>query len=351
MNSKIIQNSAKLLSQVQSQSFSKHKALKPPVRVAVTGAAGNIGYATVFRIASGQLLGPDQPVILQLIELPQAQNALKGVAMELNDCAFPLLQDIILTDNQSIGFKDADYALLVGSKPRGKGQERSDLIKDNGKIFVDTGKAINDNANRNIKVIVVGNPANTNCLIASHYAKDIPKENFTAMTRLDHDRGLTQIAQKLKCHVDDIQNFCIWGNHSPTMYPDLTHATVHGKPIKPQLDDTWINSYFNPKVQKRGAEILDARGLSSAASAGNAAIVHVRDWVLGSHKHWKSMAVHTDGSYGVPKGLIFSFPVTTENGNYKIVQGLKVDAYSQAKIDVTTKELLEERQAVEHLLK
>lgn len=240
--------------------------------------------------------------------------------------------------------------MLVGSKPRGKGQERADLIKDNGKIFVDTGKAINDNASRNCKVLVVGNPANTNCLIAAHYAKDIPKENFTAMTRLDHDRALFQLASKTGSKVTDIRKLCIWGNHSPTMYPDLTNTTVHGKLIAPTLDHTWVDTVFNPKVGKRGAEIIDARGSSSAASAANAAINHVRDWALGS-EDWLSMGIPSDGSYGVPKGLVFSFPVTIKNGKYSIVQGLKISEYSQKKIDITTKELLEERACVESLLK
>jgi len=271
--------------------------------------------------------------------------------MEINDCAFPLLKGIVTTDSAAVGFKDADYALLVGSKPRGKGQERADLIKDNGKIFVDVGKAINDNASRNIKVLVVGNPANTNCLIAAHYAKDIPAKNFTAMTRLDHDRALYQLANKTGSSVTDIKKLGIWGNHSPTMYPDLTNTTVKGKLIAPTLDHAWIDTFFNPKVGKRGAEIIDARGSSSAASAGNAAISHIRDWALGSHGEWVSMGVPSDGSYNVPKGLIFSFPVTTKGGDYHIVQGLKVDEYSQKKIDITTKELLEERQCVEALLK
>lgn len=347
MISKLIQTTARSITSVNTAAFGSQK---PPVRVAVTGAAGNIGYALVFRIASGELLGKDQPVILQLIELPHAQNALKGVAMELNDCAFPLLHDVVCTDSQAVGFKNADYALLVGSKPRGKGQERADLIKDNGKIFVDTGKAINDNASRNCKVLVVGNPANTNCLIASHYAKDIPKENFTAMTRLDHDRALFQLASKTGSKVTDIRKLCIWGNHSPTMYPDLTNTTVHGKLIAPTLDHTWVDTVFNPKVGKRGAEIIDARGSSSAASAANAAINHVRDWALGS-EDWLSMGIPSDGSYGVPKGLVFSFPVTIKNGKYSIVQGLKISEYSQKKIDITTKELLEERACVESLLK
>lgn len=323
---------------------------KAPVRVAVTGSTGNIGYATLFRIANGEMLGKDQPIILHLIDLPHAENALQGVKMELDDCAFPLLQGIVTTTSQTVGFKDVDYALLIGSKPRGPGMERGDLLKDNGKIFVDTGKAINDNASRNIKTLVVGNPANTNCLIAAHYAPDIPKENFNAMTRLDHDRGISQLAGKLGVPGYQIQNFCIWGNHSPTMYPDTNHATVAGKPIHPQLGQDWLDTNFIPVVQQRGAAIIKARGLSSAASAGNAAISHVRDWVTGTDGKWASFSIPTDGSYNVPKGLIFSFPVTVENGKTKIVQGLKISEEAQRRIDITTKELLSEREAVAHLL-
>jgi malate dehydrogenase len=325
------------------------KNFKPPVRVAVTGAAGNIGYSLVFRIASGQMLGEDQPVILHLIDIPQAQEALKGVSMELFDCAFPTLQDVVCTSNASVGFKDVNYVLLVGAKPRGPGMERADLLKDNGKIFIDTGKAINDNANRNVKVLTVGNPANTNCMIAAHYAKDLPKENFTAMTRLDHDRSLYQLAAKTNVHLFDIENFAIWGNHSPTMYPDITHALVKGKPALSLVDQKWVNDEFIPVVQQRGAAIIKARKLSSAASAANAAIAHIRDWVKGS-RGWTSMAIPSDGSYGIPKGIVFSFPVICKDGKYEIVKGLKVDAESQKRLNVTTEELVSERKAVENLL-
>ncbi|KRX02852.1 Lactate dehydrogenase/glycoside hydrolase, family 4, C-terminal [Pseudocohnilembus persalinus] len=345
---------SKALSTKAVQSFtqaSKQAFSKSPVRVAVTGAAGNIGYSILFRIASGQMLGPDQPVILQLIDLPHMENALQGVKMEIDDCAFPLVQDIICTSNQSVGFKDTDFAMLVGSKPRGPGMERADLLNDNGKIFIDTGKAINDNASRNVKVVVVGNPCNTNCLIASHYAKDIPKENFTAMTKLDHNRGLSQLAQKLGTQVTDIKNFSIWGNHSPTMVPMLTNTTIGGKQALKQVDHEWVDGFFHPKVGKRGAEIIAARKQSSAASAGNAAIEHIRDWVAGTNGEWTSMAVHSDGSYGIPEGLIYSFPVTTENGQYKIIKDLEISEYYQSKLDITTQELLQERSFVEKLLK
>lgn len=323
---------------------------KPPVKVAVTGAAGNIGYALVFRIASGELLGKDQPVIINLLDLPNAQNALNGVAMELQDGAFPLLAGINSTDSFTTGFKDIDYALLVGAKPRGPGMERGDLLKDNGKIFIEQGKAINDNAKRSVKVLVVGNPANTNALIAAHHAKDIPKANFTAMTRLDHNRALTQLAIKTGSHVSDIEKLAIWGNHSPTMVPDLTNASVKGKKATELVDNEWVNKTFIPIVQQRGAAIIAARKLSSAASAANAALDHVRDWVHGTHGHWTSMAIPSDGSYGVKAGLVFSYPVTVENGVYKIVKGLTITPEIQKRIDVTTEELLSERKAVEHLL-
>lgn len=323
---------------------------KDPVRVTVTGAAGNIGYATVFRIANGDLLGKDQPVIIQLFDVPQARSALEGVAMELYDCAFPLLHSVVCADAYAEGFKNTDYALLVGAKPRGPGMERADLLKDNGRIFIDTGKAINDHSSRNVKVLVVGNPANTNCLIASHYAKSIPKENFTAMTRLDHNRALYQLAAKTNAHVDEIQKFAIWGNHSPTMYPDINHATVKGKAATSLVDQNWVDNDFIPCVQQRGAAIIKARKLSSAASAGSSAIDHIRDWVLGTNGKWTSMAVPSDGSYGIAPGLIFSYPVTTENGKYKIVQGLKVGGEAQKRLDITRDELLSERKAVEEFL-
>jgi len=345
MLSKFAQKSAQSFSQVAKAEFSK--AAK---RVAVTGAAGQIGYSLLFRIASGQMLGPDQPVILQLIDLPFAVNAMKGVAMEINDCAFPLVQEIICTDSQSVGFKDTDYALLVGAKPRGPGMERADLLKDNGKIFIDTGKAISDNSSRDVKVIVVGNPANTNSLIAAHYAKGIPKENFTAMTRLDHNRAIYQLADKCKCSLSDIKDFGIFGNHSPTMVPMLTKATIKGKKALDILDAKWIDTFFNPKVGKRGAEIIEARKLSSAASAANAAIEHIRDWALGSDGI-TSMAVPSDGSYGVPTGLIYSFPVKCGGGKYTIIKDFPVTEYYQGLLDKTTKELLDERKAVEEFLK
>jgi len=325
---------------------------KEPVRVAVTGAAGNIGYSVVYRIANGEMLGPDQPVILHLIDLPFAMNALKGVSMELYDCAFPLLAGIVSTDNQSVGFKDVDYNLLIGAKPRGPGMERGDLLKDNGKIFIDTGKAINDNASRNCKSLVVGNPANTNCLILANHAKDIPSENFMAMTRLDHDRALGQLGSKLNVHVDDVHNFCIWGNHSPTMYPDVSNATLSdGRRVADLVDKNWLTSDFYPTVQQRGKAIIDARGASSAASAGNAAIAHMRDWVYGTQGGWQSMGTISDGSYGIEKGLVYSFPTVIDaNGKASMVRDLPVSDHSREMMDKTMKELQSERDAVAHLL-
>lgn len=297
-------------------------------------------------------MGPNQRVILHLLDLPNAQNSLKGVQAELHDCAFPLLDDIVITDSQSVAFKDIDYAFLIGAKPRGPGMERSDLLKDNGKIFVDTGKAMNDNAKRDCKTIVVGNPANTNALILAHNCPGIPRENFTAMTRLDHNRALTQLALKTGSKVTDIHQLSIWGNHSPTMYPDIRYTTVSGKKATDLVDRKWINDEFTPRVQKRGAEIIELRKLSSAASAGNAAVDHMRDWVLGSNE-WQSIAYYSDGkTYGVPEGLMFSFPCTTEGGKYKVVTGLKLDDEdSIARIKKTTDELLGERKEVESLLK
>lgn len=321
-------------------------------RVVVTGAAGNIAYATVFRIASGEFLGKDQKVILHLLDLPQMQDNLKGVQAELHDCAFPLLEDIVITGDLSTAFKDSDYNFLIGAKPRGPGMERADLLKDNGKIFVDVGKAINDNSKRDAKTIVVGNPANTNCLIAQHYAKDIPKENFTAMTRLDHNRAQTQLALKTGTAVTDIKKLVVWGNHSPTMYPDIRSTTVKGKKATDLVDAKWIADEFTPRVQKRGAEIIELRKLSSAASAGNASVDHMRDWVLGSDE-WQSISYLSDGkTYGVPEGLIFSFPVTTAGGKYKLIEGLNLDdEISQKRMKTTIDELLGERKFVENLLK
>jgi malate dehydrogenase len=292
-------------------------------------------------------------VILHLLDLPNMEEVLKGVQAELHDCAFPLLDEVVITSNQSVAFKDADYNFLIGSKPRSKGMERADLIKDNGKIFIDTGKAINDNASRNVKTIVVGNPANTNCLICQHYAPDIPKENFTAMTRLDHNRALTQIALRTNSKVTDIKNLSVWGNHSPTMYPDVRYATINGKKVTDMVDAKWINDEFTPRVQQRGAEIINLRKLSSAASAGSAAIDHMRDWVNGTNGEWVSMSYLSDGKqYGIPKGLIFSAPVICADGKYTLVEGLNLDdETSQMRLKKTIEELISERQAVENLLK
>ncbi|HRF83001.1 MAG: malate dehydrogenase [Xanthomonadales bacterium] len=327
--------------------------MKTPVRVAVTGAAGQIGYALLFRIASGEMLGKDQPVILQLLELPldKAQAALKGVIMELEDCAFPLLAGIVGTDDPEVAFKDADIALLVGARPRGPGMERKDLLLENAKIFTAQGAALNKVASRDVKVLVVGNPANTNAYIAMKSAPDLKPENFTAMLRLDHNRALSQLSGKAGVAVGDIEKLVVWGNHSPTMYPDYRFATVGGASLKDKINDAdWNANEFIPKVGKRGAAIIEARGLSSAASAANAAIDHVRDWVQGSHGKWVTMGIPSDGSYGIPEGVIFGFPVTTENGKYTLVRDLPIDAFSQAAIDKTLAELEEERSGVSHLL-
>jgi malate dehydrogenase len=318
-----------------------------PVRVTVTGAAGQIGYSIVFRIASGQLLGPDQPVDLRLLEIPQAMGALEGVAMELVDCAFPLLANLDLHDQPGAAFDGASIGLLVGSRPRTKGMERAELLSENGKIFTVQGKALNDSAAEDIKVLVVGNPANTNCLIAMNNAKDIPRERFTAMLRLDHNRAVAQLANKLEVPVTDITQMGVWGNHSPTMYPDLFHAHVAGKIAAGVVDDQeWIENDFLPNVGKRGAAIIEARGASSAASAASAAIDHVHDWVAGTNGGWVSMGVPSDGSYDVPEGLISGFPCTCENGEYAIVQGLDIDAFSREKIDASIAELVSERDTV-----
>lgn len=324
--------------------------MKSPVRVAVTGAAGQIGYALLFRIASGQFLGNDQPVILQLLEVTPALEALNGVVMELEDCAFSTLAGIETSDDANIAFRDADYAFLVGAKPRGPGMERSDLLEGNAAIFNVQGKALNDHASRDVKVIVVGNPANTNALITMKNAPDLNPANFTAMTRLDHNRALAQLANKTDTSVNEIKHLCIWGNHSTTQYPDITHASVSGKAALDSVEQSWYEEDYIPRVAKRGAEIIAARGASSAASAANAALEHMRDWVLGSERdNWVSMAVPSDGSYGIPEGLVYSFPVVCENGNYQIVQGLEINDFSRARMDTTQAELEEERDMVKHL--
>lgn len=325
---------------------------KPPVRVAVTGAAGQIGYALLFRIASGEMLGKDQPVILQLLELPheKAQQALKGVMMELEDCAFPLLADMIGTADPKVAFKDAQQALLVGAKPRGPGMERKDLLLDNAKIFIEQGRALDEFAARDVKVIVVGNPANTNALIAMNTAKSLPRENFTSMMRLDHNRAISMLAAKTGSRVADIERMVVWGNHSPTMYPDIRFATVAGKPALELVEQDWYRNEYIPKVGKRGAAIIEARGLSSAASAANAAIDHMRDWNLGSNGRWVTMGVASDGSYGIPEGIIFGMPCVCADGKWEIVKDLEIDAYSREKMSTTLKELLEERDGVKHLL-
>lgn len=324
--------------------------MKEPVRVAVTGAAGQISYSLLFRIAAGQMLGEDQPIILQLLEIPPAMEALGGVVMELDDCAFPLLQGIVQTDQPDVAFKDVEYALLVGSRPRGPGMERKDLLEANAAIFSVQGKSLNESAAKGVKVLVVGNPANTNCLIAQRNAPDINPRQFTAMTRLDHNRATTQLAQKTGKHVTDVKGLCIWGNHSSTQYPDITHATVAGKRAMDLVDQAWVESEFIPTVQQRGAAIIKARGLSSAASAANAAIGHVRDWALGTDGRMVSMSVYSDGSYGIEKGLIYAFPCTCDGGEYSIVQDLDITEFSRQKMTETESELKEERDAVRSLL-
>jgi malate dehydrogenase len=325
--------------------------VKTPVRVAVTGAAGQIGYSLLFRIASGQLLGDDQPVILHLLDITPALDALKGVAMELEDCAFPLLEGIVQSDDPNVAFAGVNYALLVGARPRSKGMERKDLLEANGAIFTVQGKALSDNAASDVKILVVGNPANTNALIAMNNAPNIPNERFTAMTRLDHNRALAQLTAKTGTSVNDITKMTIWGNHSATQYPNLFHAEVNGRNAAELVgDQAWLEGEFIPTVQQRGAAIIEARGLSSAASAANAAIDHMRDWALGTPEgDWVSMAIPSDGSYGVPEGLISSFPVTCANGEYTIVQGLELDEFSRARIDASVAELSEERDAVAEL--
>jgi len=322
-----------------------------PARVAITGAAGQIGYQLAFRIASGQMLGPDTPVILQLLEIPPALGALKGVEMELLDCAFPTLAGVVATDKPEEAFADANYALLVGAKPRGPGMERKDLLMENAKIFSAQGKALNDNAHRKVKVLVVGNPANTNALIAYSNAPDLDHARFTAMTRLDHNRALAQLALKTGTPVKDIRQMTIWGNHSATQYPDISHCLVAGKAAPTLVDEAWMKDDFIPTVQQRGAAIIKARGLSSAASAASSAIDHIRDWALGSPSDdWVSMAVPSDGSYGVPEGIVYSFPVRCRDGRWEIVQGLEISDFSRTRMKATETELLEERDGVKDLL-
>ena len=325
--------------------------MKTPVRVAVTGAAGQIGYSLLFRIASGEMLGPDQPVILQLLEITPALNALKGVVMELDDCAFPLLAGVVQSDDAKVAFKDADIALLVGARPRSKGMERKDLLEANGAIFTGQGKALNEVASRSVKVLVVGNPANTNAYIAMKSAPDLPAANFTAMLRLDHNRALSQLSAKTGKPVDSIEKLVVWGNHSPTMYPDYRFASIDGQAAPAAVnDEPWYRDTFIPTVGKRGAAIIEARGLSSAASAANAAIDHVRDWVLGTAGKWTTMGIPSDGSYGIPEGIIYGFPVTCSAGNYAMVRDLEIDAFSREKMNLTLKELEEERDAIKHLV-
>ena len=320
-------------------------------RIAVTGAAGQIGYSLLFRIASGEMLGPDRSVALNLMEITPALGALRGVVMELADCAYPLLQDVVVTDDPDVAFTDVDYAMLVGAKPRGKGMERGDLLAENGRIFGPQGRALNDRASRGVKVLVIGNPANTNALIAMRNAPDLAPEQFSAMMRLDHNRAISQVAEKTGAPVSEIRRVTIWGNHSATQYPDLSHATVGAVPAAELLDAGWIRDRFIPRVQKRGAEVIEARGLSSAASAAHAGLSHVRDWVGGTAAgDWTSMAVPSNGSYGIPEGLIYSFPVTIENGAYRIVADLDIDEFSRGKMDATRAELEDERDAVRDLL-
>lgn len=325
--------------------------MKSPLRVTITGAAGQIGYQLAFRIASGQMLGTDQPVILQLLEIPPALPALQGVVMELDDCAFPTLAGVVATDDPNVAFKDSDYALLVGARPRGPGMERKDLLEANAQIFSVQGKAINDHASRDIRVLVVGNPANTNALITSSNAPDIDPRNFTAMTRLDHNRAAAQLAQKTGKHVNDIRCMTIWGNHSATQYPDINHATVAGTAAADLVDQEWLSATFIPDVQQRGAAIIAARGASSAASAASAAIDHMHDWALGTASdNWVSMAIPADGSYGIEPGIIYSYPVRCSGGQYEIVQDLAISEFSRERMDATEAELREERAAIEELL-
>ena len=325
--------------------------MKTPVRVAITGAAGQISYSLIFRVAAGDMLGKDQPVILQLLEIPPAMDALKGVVMEINDCAFPLVAGIIATDDPNVAFKDADFGLLVGSRPRGPGMERSDLLKANGAIFTVQGKALNDNASRDVKILVVGNPANTNCLIAMKNAPDLNPRNFTAMMRLDHNRSLSQIAEKTGSHSTKVEKMVVWGNHSATQFPDIAYATVDGAPVKDKVENDWYVNDFIPTVQQRGAAIIKARGASSAASAASAAIDHMRSWALGSDGDWVSMGVPSMGnSYGIDEELIYSRPITCENGDWQEITGLEISDFQSNMMKATEKELLEEKAAIADLL-
>ena len=325
--------------------------MKPALNVAITGAAGQIGYALAFRVASGQLLGPDQPVNLHLLEITPALQALNGVVMELSDCAFPRLNKVVASDDAKVAFRECHVALLVGARPRGPGMERKDLLLANAQIFSAQGKALNEAADRNVKVLVVGNPANTNALIARANAKDLNPRNFTAMMRLDHNRALSQLAEKTGAHVTDIRRMTVWGNHSATQYPDISHTQVKGKPARSLVDAAWVEQTFIPVVQQRGAAIIKARGASSAASAASAAIDHVHTWIHGTPQDdWVSMAIPSDGSYGIPEGVIYSYPVTTRNGDYQIVQGLSVDEFSRKRMDATLAELKEEREGVKGII-
>jgi malate dehydrogenase len=325
--------------------------MKDPVRVAITGAAGQISYSIIFRIASGSMLGPDQPVILQLLEIPPAMDALKGVVMELHDCAFPLVAGVVATDDPNVAFKGTDYAVLVGARPRGPGMERSDLLTANAKIFSVQGKALNDNANPNVKILVVGNPANTNALITLKNAPKLNPKNITAMMRLDHNRSLSQVAEKTNSHSTKIEKMVVWGNHSATQYPDISYAALEGKPVKELVDEDWNVNVFIPVVQQRGAAIIKARGASSAASAASAAVDHMRDWALGSNGKWVSMGVYSAGnSYGIDEDIIYSFPIVCENGQWKEVSGLKISDFSRERMKLTEQELIDERSAIADLL-
>lgn len=325
--------------------------MKAPVRVAVTGAAGQIAYSLIFRVAHGDMLGPDQPVILQLLEIPPAMDALNGVVMELNDCAFPLVADIVTTDDPTVAFKDVDYAYLVGARPRGPGMERADLLEANAKIFSVQGKALNDNASKDVKILVVGNPANTNALITLKNAPDLNPRNFTAMMRLDHNRSLSQIAEKAGSHSSNVEQMVVWGNHSATQYPDISYATVDGAPVSSKIDNDYYVNTLIPTVQQRGAAIIKARGASSAASAASAAVDHMRDWAAGSNGSWVSMGVYSAGNpYGIDEDIMYSFPITTENGEWKIVEGLEISAFSREMMSKTEDELVGEREAIADLL-